>query len=274
MAKWEDAYEPGETPEERPQFGPSNDPAIENEPHMRGHEYEMDPSEARAGFELDPLGATPTQEDQLEASVWDEPGLSAKEFGVAPSAESLTYDRWLAHGERKTSEAKSWWLCLIVACVSGPAAVIGTFLSQSGSAPAIVMICLVGPLAEEVMKAAAILWVVEKRPFFFKSVSQIMICGVMSGLVFAAIENVLYLNVYIPNASPGLAAWRWSVCVALHVGCTCISAYGLSRVWKKTTIQRTRPEIALASTFIIASVLTHAAYNTAATIASGFSQTF
>ncbi len=262
-----------EPEEEFPRRSADHDPAIENEPHLRGGEFQADPSEHFAGRELDPLGASPSDEDQLEASVWDEPGL--KGIGAVPDADALTYDRWLAEGERNTTDRQSWLICFGLACLAGPAAVIGTFLSQSsGRVPELIMVALVGPLIEEVMKSAFILWVVEKRPYFFKTASQIMICAMASGFIFAAIENLLYLNVYIPNASAGLAAWRWSVCVALHVGCTCISAFGLRRVWAKTTIERTRPEIALASSFIIAAVATHALYNSAAIIFSGYIEAF
>jgi hypothetical protein len=273
MAKWEEAYRSDEEPDEpSPKFDPSADPAIENEPHLRGGDFQSDPSEAHAGKELDPLGATPSIEDRLEASVWDEPAI-ASGLGVAPAAGDLTYDRWLTQGEEETSPNRSWWICLIVAAISGPAAVLGTFFTQStNSIPPVMMICLVGPLVEEVMKAASILWVVEKRPFFFKTPAQIVVCGIMSGLVFAAIENLLYLNVYIPNPTPGLATWRWTVCVALHTGCTCISAFGLRKVWQRTMAERTRPNIAIASTYIIAAVLTHAIYNTAATLFSGLAE--
>jgi hypothetical protein len=273
MAKWEDAYRPSEEPlDSGGPPAPSHDPAIENEPHMRGDEFVADPTENLAGRELDPLGATPSKEDQVEASVWDEPVLAA---AAGPGEDDYTYERWLADGERSTTIRKSWWICFGVACLAGPAAVAGTFISQSfRSAPPFVMMSIVGPLVEEIMKAAAILWIVEKRPYLFKTGAQILVCAVASGMMFAAIENVLYLNVYVPNASPALSAWRWSVCVALHVGCTCISAIGLRRVWQKTISQRVKPEMALASTYIMAAVATHALYNTAAIIFSGLTSAF
>jgi RsiW-degrading membrane proteinase PrsW (M82 family) len=116
------------------------------------------------------------------------------------------------------------------------------------------------------MKAAAILWIVEKRPYLFRSKTQILTAAMASGLWFAVIENFLYLNVYIANPSPAIIAWRWSVCVLLHVGCTFLVGLGLSRVWEHTMTARTRPQLSIASKFLMAAVICHAAYNTLAVL--------
>lgn len=80
------------------------------------------------------------------------------------------------------------------------------------------------------MKVALALWVVEKRPYLFKSTSRIVLCAAVSGVVFAAVENLLYLNVHIPNSNIELVRWRWTACVAPHGGCRLIAGEGLTQI--------------------------------------------
>jgi hypothetical protein len=244
----------------------SSDPSIENEPHLAKSEFAGDQTDP--GDEAlfpDVAAASLVDEDQLEHGVWDEPALSPKLAGPRP-ADALTYDRWLANGIARTSREQTWRNTLLIAVCSGPWAILGALFSQMGAVNKVLLVCLIAPLTEEVMKAAASLWVVEKRPFMFSSTSQILLCAAISGLCFAAIENVLYLHVGFRAAPPGMAIWRWTICTALHTVCALIAGYGLNRVWRQTMSTQTRPQISLATPFIVAAVLLHGAYNTAATV--------
>lgn len=263
-------------PEPNP-FRPPQDPprhpaadasgmSIENEPHFFGSGYEQDASERTAGFGLDPLGGPPTIDDEMEHGIWDEPAFRANAAGNIPAA-AVTYERWLDEGVRETTGARSAIVGLLLALLSGPWAVVATLVSQFGSEAAgvgsILAICLVGPLLEEVLKASGLLWVIEKRPYLLRDRRQILFSAAMSGFCFAAMENFLYLKVYIADPTRELALWRWTICVLLHVGCTSISGYGLARVWERTMSGRTRPNLGLASPFMVAAIVCHAAYNTA-----------
>jgi hypothetical protein len=269
---WKDPYRatPGKPPKKSK---PKHHPSIEHEPHLASQEFEKDETELTAGMGLDPLGGPRSLDDEVEHSVWDEPARSVALSGETP-ASAVTYAEWLDKGEREVTRSKSALICLAVVLFAGPWAILGTFVSQLGGgtgAGGVIAICLVGPLIEEIMKAAGILWIVEKRPFYFRSRKQILLCAIASGLWFAVIENLIYLNVYIDSPSVWIILWRWTVCVLLHVGCTFISGVGLSRVWQKTMTLRTRPQMSLASKFIIAAVICHAVYNTAAVLFSAAS---
>ncbi|MEM7313250.1 MAG: PrsW family glutamic-type intramembrane protease, partial [Planctomycetota bacterium] len=132
---------------------------------------------------------------------------------------------------------------------------------QSVSQSFVILLTVVGPLVEEVMKAAATLWAAEKRPFFFKSSTQILICMAFSGLCFAVIENILYLNFYIPNPANWTIIWRWTVCVALHTGCTLITGVGISKMWRHAMTTRTRPRLPVAAPYMFAAFVVHGVYN-------------
>jgi RsiW-degrading membrane proteinase PrsW (M82 family) len=75
------------------------------------------------------------------------------------------------------------------------------------------------------------------------------------------VENLLYLFVYIKDPTPTLVVWRWSVCVALHVGCTMIAARGIVAVWHDTITKGAQPSIAHATRWLIVAMVVHGAYN-------------
>jgi hypothetical protein len=245
---------------------PSRDPSIHHEPHLQGQTFSADESEAKAAEAVRRAADKEHIDEQVSHSVWDEPALSTALNAHEPK-DALTYANWLWQRRQETSIGKSWLVTIAVVLAAGPWSIVGTFITGFGNgAVSIIAITLVGPLTEEVMKTAAALWVVEKRPFLFTSRLQIMFCVMAAGLCFAVIENLLYLNVYISDPSREIVIWRWTVCVALHVGCTTISGIGLARIWKTTTNDLTPPQLSLGAPFLIAAVIIHSSYNIFAVI--------
>jgi len=248
---------------------PYDDHSIENEPHLGGRPLDLDPSEQQADRILARDRLRQTDDQCVEHSVWDEPALAVELTGK-PTPGELTYADWLTQRIETTTAAKSWMVTAAVAASAGLLAVLGTLLRGGGdTAFGVVALTVVGPLVEEMMKIAVALWVVEKRPYLFRSAGQIVLCGLAGGLAFAAIENALYLLVYIPDASSGLILWRWTICVALHTGCACGASFGLARVWRRTMQQRSRPQLSLASPFLVAAVVVHGVYNASALLLEG-----
>lgn len=252
---------------------PASDPSVEFEPHLANSAPRPDPSELAASEHLAREASRASSLEAVDHTVWDEPALSP-ELSGGPHAGDLTYAEWLREQEARTTWSQSLAATVGVAAVAGPWGVLGALLSGGASAEAtisaLVAVALVAPVTEEVAKVAAAWWVVEKRPFWFKSSLQIMLCGAAGGAVFAAIENLLYLYVYARGAGPSLAAWRWTVCVALHVGCSTIAGAGLARVWRRTHREATRPLVRLALPGLIVAMTIHGAYNATVTIAETF----
>jgi len=191
-------------------------------------------------------------------SVFEEPHMRSR--GDA----ARRYGAWLDEGFSTTPARARWRVALLLALSAGPWAVVAALWSGSGAIGGAFAVVVFGPLAEEVAKVAAVLWAVERRPFWFASRGAIVGIGAMAGLAFAAIENLLYLEVYIPDPSPGIVLWRWTVCVALHVGCAVIASLGVARVWRRAVSNRARPELTPALGFIVAAAVIHGAYNAAA----------
>lgn len=270
---------------------PGNDPSVFDEPHMRGHAATTvgcwKCGYSRAGLavgtrcpecgaeEFDPAApATLLGQDgaeRAEQSVWEEPTLSDLLAGETP-ADAETYARWLDEQQNRTQVTTTWAATVMVAAAAGPWAIVGAFCGamtgesaggvlSSRSFLNVLAVIVFGPVMEEVMKIAAATWVVERRPYLFSTASQVAIGCLAGGLAFAAVENVIYLNVYIDQPTPEIWQWRWTVCVMLHCGCSLIAGLGLMRVWRTTMATRLRPDLNLGTRYLVTAIVVHGMYN-------------
>jgi hypothetical protein len=162
-----------------------------------------------------------------------------------------------------------------LALAAGPWAVVGTLASAlvHGTGFGWLAILVVGPLVEELMKVSAPMIAIERKPFAFLRGGWIVACCALSGGVFAVIENVLYLRVYVPDPTAELAAWRWTICVAMHVGCAMIGGLGVRRMWSDAVRCERRPDPQAAVPYLAAAAVIHGAYNALA-VAAGMAGLF
>lgn len=252
---------------------PSHDPSVHNEPWLRGGAHDVDQSEEQAQRILDGTrSAEQRVENKVEHTVWDEPALATELAGPRPDG-ALNYHQWLMDGWARTKAGKSWMITAAIALLAGPWAILGAFISGNIGGldvgqVGLVYVIVLGPVTEELMKVAAALYIIEKRPFLYLSPVQIIICTAVGGLMFACVENLLYLHVYTRQASAELAHWRWTVCVWLHVGCSIIAGMGLIRIWRATKQQLARPQLSLAYPYLVTAMCVHGAYNFFAVILS------
>jgi len=248
-----------------------HDPTVDNEPHLAGNGYEADPSETKARAALGKSSQQSTEADHAANSVWDEPGLSRPLAGATP-ADALTYAVWLERKIAETDSGLSWGVTIAAAVAAGPFAIFGALLQGGQTGLAIVLITIAGPVAEETLKVAFALWIVETRPYLFRWGVQIVVCALAGGLVFAAIENVMYLHLPHQDPEPGLVWWRWTVCVAVHAVCSLIAGLGVLKIWSHTISQKTRPQLSLCLPWLFAAMVVHGLYNCVAVLLeySGF----
>lgn len=244
---------------------PPIDPSVFQEPHLTHSHFELDPSERLADQTLGrSTQANLADPDRSDSSVFDEPAYS----GPVPE-EALTYSRWIERKNAETTLAQSMGMTGLLVLAAGPWAVLGALVQSGtvdvrfhfGGIPLLIAVAVLAPVVEEVMKVAAALYVVERRPYFFKSAWQIALCALSGGLVFGVLENLIYLNVYIRDPSPFLIQWRWIVCTSLHVVCTGLAGLGLVRVWRDHRRMLRPPNISLAFPFLAAAMVLHGLYN-------------
>ena len=247
-----------------------NEHGVENEPHLRSGGHELDPCEATVERRLRRERLHQSEADRVEHGVWEEPALSS-ELGGTPDESQLTYTRWLAAGIEKTTLLQSMGVTLLVALAAGPWGVLGaiwTGMRSTGWQGVGLLAVVVGPVTEEVVKISAAWWVVEKRPYLFRTIPQILFCSACGGFAFAAIENLIYIYIYVPEHSRLFVQFRWTVCVGLHVGCSLVAGLGLARVWDNAIRCRHRPKVALGVPWLLTAILGHGLYNLTIIIAT------
>lgn len=214
------------------------------------------------------LGKPKHPADELQHSVFEEPGFS-KELAGTPPASAVTYARFLREGRERVGAAASWGIVAGLALLAGPWAVVSAFIGAltgeaalgAGGGAGLLAVAVVAPVTEEVLKIALATMALEKRAYWFVSRWQFPLLGAASGLLFAAIENLLYIHVYVQNPTPGFVRWRWTVCVALHVGCSALAAWGLARAWRRSMDSGTRPDLSLGVPTLVGAMVVHGVYN-------------
>jgi hypothetical protein len=244
------------------------DDSIENEPHLREHAYPIDPSERAAAEALNrqPLEIGGVE---VEHTVWDEP-TAPIELAGPPGEDQVTYARWLVQKIAATPYEASLFTTAALVLLAGPWGIFGALWEgmTSGSAGAgILAVVVFGPVTEEIMKIALALWIVEKRPYLFKSIWQILVAAAAGGLMFGVIENLMYLNVYVPGATLKLARFRWTVCTGLHISCSFVAGVGVARIWVHTMRTHTPPHLGRGMPWFATAMLGHGLYNLFATVA-------
>lgn len=269
-----------------------DNPDIDREPNFHDGNAEPDPSEKKAQRNLERHRSNAdAAEEAAWHSIYDEPAIFPRQspqlidrnwscsrcgcnlrglevgntcpecnhvgqYGPPPP-DKPSYTRWIQQKRRQTRASDGWITVAVIGLMGGPWAVLGAAFTGQGTLAAI----FYGPAAEEMMKIAVAALVVERWPYRVRLRVQIVAAVILSALGFAVIENLLYLNVYIPRPPPDLIAWRWVICTGLHVGCTTIAALGLAKVWHRTVTELRRPRLAAALPWIIVAIVIHGAYN-------------
>lgn len=167
-----------------------------------------------------------------------------------------------------TTESRRWIAVGLAAVVAGPFAVLGALLGagSTGSFAFLLVVVAFGPLAEEVLKASGALYLAEQRPWLIPAGWVLPLVTLAAGLVFAAIENVVYLNIYISDPTQEIIRWRWIAGPLLHGGASFIAGLGVRRMWIITNREHRVPRMRHAAPYLIAAVLIHGLYNLTVTL--------
>ena len=248
-----------------PEGEPEADPSVFSEPWMDG-------SRGSPTAREEPAHRADSQDSiPVEQGVWNEPALLR---GSSAPEGAATWGKWFRQQQAETTTADSVTTFFVVSLLGGPLAVIGAIFAMTMGVSSFANVVVIGPATEEVLKVAAVVYVVERYPYRFKSAFQLVFAVAASGLVFAVIENLLYLNVYIEDPTPEIRAWRWIACTILHVLCCLITSIGLVRIWRHTNEHATQPEFALGAPLLIAAVVVHGLYNLSALMIETFLKPF
>jgi RsiW-degrading membrane proteinase PrsW (M82 family) len=235
--------------------------SIDHEPALGGGRPEPDPAEKRAAD----TGRDADEMEALRDSIANQPAL-------AGHRDPGQWTRWI---ERKRSECTlrgNLGVTLLAAVFGGPFAILGALISgQPGLLP-MMYVVLFGPVAEEVLKQSGMTFVLEKKPYRVFAAWQFVFAGVVSGLMFGAIENLVYVHLYFNAAGvpaqklAPLAEFRWTVCMPLHALWAAIASLGLVRAWKRQLRRGGPADLSAAFGWFIVAIGLHGLYNLAASL--------
>lgn len=183
-----------------------------------------------------------------------------------PPAGAVGYRTSLQQRAARVRPATAWLVAVGAALCGGLFAVFGAiFETHPGgmTASGLMLTILFAPVIEESMKIAIASTIVETRAYLFQRAGQIQLATIGSAAVFAVIENFIYLHVYISNPTTPLVMWRWTACIALHIGCTMVATRGLIDVWQRVMVEQRPARFAEGRRSLIVAMILHGAYNAA-----------
>ncbi len=199
----------------------------------------------------------------IRDSVLNEPALTGEN-------KQPRFGQWLINKRAQCTPSGNIAVTLAAALVAGPFAIIGAFISGRQTAFAIVYVVLFAPVIEELLKQSGMVYLLEKKPYRIFSAGQFVIAAVISALIFSAVENLLYTDLYAGSSlmqnPSAYAAFRWKYCTLLHVTCSIIASFGLIRVWKKQCLENRTANLSDGFWYFAAAMGVHGAYNLIVTL--------
>ena len=153
-----------------------------------------------------------------------------------------------------------------LALAGGVFAILGAFIEEMRGGAGILLAVVVAPVIEEVLKPSGVIWVLEKRPHYLRSRVHVVALCVVGALVFATLENLVYLYVYAPGGGAGFARFRLLVCTGLHVTASAVVGMGLGRQLLQMRRDGSDFDLERSLPFLIAAIVLHGAYNAAVSI--------
>jgi hypothetical protein len=191
----------------------------------------------------------------------DEPALAWLE-GRLPAPN----DGWVPAAPWRQAAA-----AITAALAAGPFSILSALVLNSTTAAGfggLLLVVVIGPLIEELVKGAAAIHLVERRPHLVASGWVLVAIGLVSGLVFATLENVWYLVVLVDEPSRELVRWRWTFGPLVHGTGSVLVGIGAARAWRAAAPSRAWPQFATIRPWIVAAAVVHGTANAAALVLS------
>lgn len=233
----------------------------------------FEPAHRDGGFKADPSEKTAAKadarQDEIAAirdSVFSEPAVSSRQ-------ERPYLGEWIEKKRAECSVVGNLSVAFLAAILGGPFAVLGAFMAGTQGWYGWLYVIVFAPVVEEFLKQSGMIYLLERKPYRVFAAWQFVFSALVSALIFATIENLLYLHVYVRPAtivySRVFVQFRWTVCTAVHLACSAIASLGMIRVWKKQLADGRAADISAAFGYFAVAIVVHGLYNLLAIFISG-----
>ena len=205
--------------------------------------------------------------NDVEHTVWDEPALAPELSGETPE-DALTWTNWYLRREAETTVLDTWLVTLLLMVLAGPLALVTSWFGFGGSTFDIVILIVLIPAAEELLKVMLPLWVVEKRPYLFCAPFQILLCTFCSGLIFGGLRYVFEVKLFGPMsmATISTVAGGPILSIAVHGVTSLIAGFAHVRIWREAAVHHRRPNLTHGASFGGVAIAVHVVYAIVAVI--------
>ena len=120
---------------------------------------------------------------------------------------------------------------------------------------------LIVPPIEEMMKPIGLIFLLDKRPHWLRSSLHVVMLALLGALIFASLENGLYIFVYASKLDGGYWLFRVTVCTAVHLVATGIFGAGLAKMWQHIKEKGGHFDIDVCFNYFVAASILHGLYN-------------
>jgi len=201
--------------------------------------------------------ADASSRDRYYSSTAFEPGIGA---GATPE-----YRETIRREQARYPSSMLPVISILCGVAGGLFAVPAVFLSGVKSVFGLFILVFLGPFAEETLKQSGAVFQLEIMPGSLRYDWQFFLSGMLGGAVFSVLENLIYQHIYLRTLSPetlaDVMAFRWTICMALHVLCTVVSSLGLRRVWRDSLAKERPCRISEAFPWFALATCIHGLYN-------------
>ncbi len=230
-----------------------------------------EPANFNGAFQPDPceqkVPAIDGHEDEISTvrdSVLNEPAFTGQ-------LKQAHLGQWLAQKRAECTLAGNWAVTLVAAFVGGLFAIVGALMTTDAQSwVTFLLIVLFAPIVEELLKQSGMIYLLEKKPYRICTAAQFIVAAVISALIFAAIENLMYIHLTANMVGiediVKFSSFRWKYCTLLHVSCSVIASLGLLRVWKKQLAEGRAADLAYGFWPFVTAMVIHGGYNLTVTL--------
>ena len=230
--------------------------SAKSEPMHRQGKFEKDPAEKK----VPTFDGKQGEIAYIRDSVFNEPAVTSKK-------DEFYLGEWIEQKRGQCSVAGNLGVAFLAAILAGPFAILGGFMATRQGWYGVLYMVVFAPVLEELLKQSGMIYLLEEKPYRVFAGWQFVFSALVSAFVFASVENILYLNVYINTAAlkdPQMfARFRWTVCTGVHMLCSVIASLGMIRVWKKQLRDGKAADLNVAFAYFAVAMAIHGAYTLA-----------